>query len=65
MWENLLLDDETIDIEMDRIKLVFEKENYDDEQKKWYLESVCCVCSLFRLFLTYPRQKLYLLYRSI
>lgn len=40
MWENLLLDDETIDIEMDRIKLVFEKENYDDEQKKWYLESV-------------------------
>lgn len=40
MWENLLLDEETIDIEMDRIKLVFEKENYDDEQKKWYLESV-------------------------
>ena len=40
MWGNLQLDEELIDIEMDRIKLVFEKEKYDDDQKKWYLESV-------------------------
>lgn len=33
------LDNEFINLEVERIKLLFEKNKYDKEQKKWFIEA--------------------------
>ena len=39
MLDKLLDDKELINMEVERIKLLFIKNNYDDEQKKWFIEA--------------------------
>ena len=34
-----MLDQDLIDNEIERIKIIFQKNNYDDEQKQWFIES--------------------------
>ncbi len=39
MLDKLLDDKELINLEVERIKLLFIKNNYDEEQKKWFIEA--------------------------
>jgi hypothetical protein len=39
MLENKEIDDEVYNFEKERILLLFKKENYNNQQKKWFLES--------------------------
>ena len=38
MLENKEIDDEVYNFEKERILLLFKKENYNNQQKKWFLE---------------------------
>jgi mutator protein MutT len=39
MSENHRLDDKALELEIERIKILFEKSNYNLEEKKWFLEA--------------------------
>jgi len=39
MSENELLNKQALELEKERILLLFEKEKYNKQQKKWFLES--------------------------
>ncbi len=39
MLDNHQVNKEIIELELERIKLLFLKNNYDTEQKKWFIEA--------------------------